>query len=201
MREKMTFKTNNFYASEIKLVEKMFSTDFPESSENLMQLAIWDNFCTQMKRNRNLFRGHKPAYTSAFKIQTKKFNLEIHTDSSIVKSFLIEGMDVDAVYQVTFGSKSLVGVVFFKSLIDGTSHDYRNTNLLSWEKAIVSMILNAFELDGPWITLTDMLLTIDKQDSTSRLDNVFRALNITKTEDFSDKVSACGELFMPSHSS
>jgi hypothetical protein len=189
----MTFQTKNLYAAEIKLLEKMFYYDYPESSENLMQLEIWKNFCRQMTRNRNLFRGHKPAYASAFKIQSKKLNLEIYTDSSIVKSFLIKGMDVDAVYQVTFGSKSLVGVVFFKSLIDGTSHDYRNTNLLIWEKAIVSMILNAFELDGPWITLTDMLLSIDKQDSTSRLDNVFRALDISKIEDFSEATQVCLE--------
>jgi hypothetical protein len=183
----MNLPTKHSYAAEIGLVKKMTSSlDFSDLCLNTMQLEIWKNFCNQMKRNRDLFRGHKPAYTNAFKIQSKKLNLAIYTDKSIVKSLPIKGMDVDAVFQVTYGSKSIVGVVFFKSLLDGTPHDYRNTNLLSWEKAIVSMILNAFELDGPWITLTDMILSIDKQDSTSRLDNVFRALNISNVEDSSE---------------
>jgi hypothetical protein len=183
----MNLPTKHSYVAEIGLVKKMTSSsDFSDPCEKTMQLEIWKNFCNQMKRNRDLFRGHKPAYTSAFKIQTKKFNLAIYTDKSIVKSFLIKGMDVDAVYQVTFGSKSIVGVVFFKSLLDGTPHDYRNTNLLTWEMAFVSMIFNAFELDGPWINLVDMLLAIDQQDSSSLLANVLSALQISTVEDFSE---------------
>ena len=185
------FQTTNTIAPEIQIMKKMVDTDYTESSAKKFQLEMWNKFRNRMTRNRDFFRGHKPAYASAFKIQTRQFNLAIYTDSDIVKSFLVKGMNIDAVYQITFDSKSLVGAVFFKSLTDGTSHDYRNTNLLSWEKAIVSMIFNAFELDGPWITLTDMLLTIDKQDSTSRLGNVFRALNISKTEDFSEAAQVC----------
>jgi hypothetical protein len=128
-----------------------------------------------------------------------RFNLAIYTDSAIVKSFLVKGMDVDAIYQITFDSKSIVGAVFFKSLNDGTSHDYQNNCLLAWEKAFVSLILNAYELGGPWVTLLDMLLSINQQDSTLRLANVFDALNISSTDDFSDIVSVCGQLFMSGH--
>jgi hypothetical protein len=195
----MTLQATNTIAPEMQIMKKMVDTDYSESSAKKFQLEMWNKFRNRMTRNRNLFRAHKPAYASAFKIQTRRFNLAIYTDSDIVKSFLVKGMNVDAVYQITFDSKSLVGAVFFKSLTDGTSHNYQNNCLLAWEKAFVSLILNAYELGGPWVTLLDMLLSINQQDSTSRLANVFDALNISSTDDFSDIVSVCGQLFMSGH--
>jgi hypothetical protein len=190
---------NNTIAPEIQIMKKMIDTDYTESSAKKFQLEMWNKFRNRMTRNRDFFRGHKPAYASAFKIQTKQFNLAIYTDSDIVKSFLVKGMKVDAVYQITFDSRSLVGAIFFKSLTDGTSHNYQNNYLLDWEKAFISLILNAHEIGGPWITLLDMLLTLDQQDSTSRLANVLSVLNIESTESFSEIISAYGGLFLSGH--
>lgn len=190
---------NNTIAPEIQIMKKMIDTDYTESSAKKFQLEMWNKFRNRMTRNRDFFRGHKPAYASAFKIQTKQFNIAIYTDSDIVKSFLVKGMKVDAVYQITFDSRSLVGAIFFKSLTDGTSHNYQNNYLLDWEKAFISLILNAHEIGGPWITLLDMLLTLDQQDSTSRLANVLSVLNIESTESFSEIISAYGGLFLSGH--
>lgn len=193
------FQTTNTIAPEIQIMKKMVDADYTESSAKRFQLEMWNKFRNRMTRNRDFFRGHKPAYASAFKIQTRQFNLAIYTDSDIVKSLLVKGMNVDAVYQITFDSKSIVGAVFFKSLTDGTPHDYQNNCLLDWEKAFVSLILNAYEIGGPWIILLDMLLTLDQQDLTSRLANIFSVLNIESTENFSQIVSAFGGLFLSGH--
>lgn len=193
------FQTTNTIAPEIEIMKKMLDSDCSESSANNFQREMWNKFRNRMTRNRDFFCGHKPTYSSAFKIQTRRFNLAIYTDIDIVKSFLVKGMNVDAVYQITFDAKSLVGAVFFKSLTDGTSHNYQNNYLLDWEKAFVSLILNAHEIGGPWITLLDMLLTLDQQDSTASLANVLSVLNIESTESFSEIISAYGGLLLSGH--
>lgn len=155
--------------------EQQIKNHFKRLSE--VREQQWLGVLKQMSStNVDLTLISKAAYSISFKLDNKRFQLDIHTHRHVVDAVTGNDETVDAIYQLWHKSKSIIVGVPLHPMCDRRWND-DVVSLSDWAKVLSSMMLNTEEGRGSYFVIRDILYRIAAVDPSVRDSGIFAVLD------------------------
>jgi len=137
----------------------------------------WRNTINDMSpANLDLTQFSQAAYSKVFKLDNKQFQLDIHTESSLVDRVTRGDTSIDALYQLRHESGSIIVGVPLHPMCDRRWND-EVVPLSDWAKVMTSMMLNTEEGRGRFFVVKDVIYSIAIIDPMVANSGIFRVLD------------------------